>query len=458
MTERIIQNYIWDKKDCFSDLLIDIEFPNLIVKENPWDITPSELIFNKVITQYKDTWSLVKGLHLFGCEVALKKYSESTIRTDFLGIFEGTNHIAIVELKKSAQTERQAFTELLGYASHIQTVFLPMSKSDIAYILISPMEERIVKESVINNIIYERNTIFSLIPSWENDDITTLKLTPWIPSLIEIDNLINAIFSENNFDIWKIVWDGLHGEWSPSEKGDDPNNEMIDRMNTVASYTAQIMETKGINGFVYCSQAYSEHRDLGHLTNAIVIGGLNPYQSTKIRKILTDYPDASIHEASKADINRFKISDIIPEIKNKYFDENDDLSLGDLSLSWSDQIASIAFNVQKDLTTSLSIDKIQHSWGSFNWNTFQLNVLEDIMVHNFKINATGLLRELYIEYSKLDYEYIRKYGTDNHPIYKDGDIPKYMVDILNNQYFFRDFIRRLFNQNHTFDTDIDINT
>ena len=165
-----------------------------------------------------------------------------------------------------------------------------------------------------------------------------------------------------------------------------------------------------------------------------------------------------IYEASKVDIHRFRISDIIPEIKNKYFDTNDDLSLGELSLSWGNQIASIAFEVQKDLTTSLSEDWIQSSYGSFTWDTFQLNFIEDVMVHNFKINSTGLLRELYIDYSKLDYEYIRKHGTDSHPIYKDGDIPKYMVDIINNQYFFRNFIRRLFNQTHTFDTDMDINT
>lgn len=451
MTEKIIQDYIWDKKDYFNDLLIEIKFPDLIVKENPWEITPSELIFNKIITQYKYTWTLIKSLHLFGCEVQLKKDSESTIRTDFLGIFEGTNHIAIIELKKSAQTERQAFTELLGYGSHIQTIFMPMSKTDIAYILISPMEERIVRESVINNILYERNTTFSLIPTWENDDINTLKLTPWIPSLIEIDNLINATFSEKNFDIWKITWDGLPGEWSPEKEGDHPDNEMIDRMNTIASYAAQIMETKGIHGFVYCSQTYSELRDVGHLLNAIVIGGLNPYQSTKIRKILTDYPDASIHKASEADIYRFKISDIIPEIKNNYFEENNDLSLGDLSLSWSNQIASIAFEVKKDLTTSSSTKYIQHGYGSFTWDTFQTDLIEDIMVHNFKINATGLLRELYIEYSKLDYAYIKKYGTEKHQIHVDEDIPKYMVDMINDQYFFRSFIRRLFNQHHTHD-------
>jgi hypothetical protein len=455
MTEKLIQDYIWENKDNLNKLFVEVEFPNEIVKNKPWEITPSEVIFNTVIANYKRTWSMVKDMFIFGCEVPLKKNYESTIRADFLGIFNGTNGVAIIELKKSAQTERQAFTELLGYGNHIHTIFAPMSKIDIAYILISPMKERIVRESLLNNIINEKNTTFALIPSWENDDVTTLKLTPWIPTLIEINNLMNASFAENNFDLYKITWDGLPGEWSPEEEGDNPDQFMIERMNIVSAYAAQIMEAKGIHGFVYCSQAYSETRSQGHLINSIVVVGLNPYKATKNRKLLKDNPTATAKEVSTADVSIFNMLDIIPELKNKYYDEKDTTNyFSDLSMIWSDGIASVGFDIVKTLTKSLDKKSIETSYGGFVWDSFQHNFQEDIMTHNFDIRPTGLIRELYWEYSKLDYDYIRVNGCDEHPICFGGDdIPNYMVDIMTNQYYFRDFIRRLFNPFHEIDFD-----
>jgi hypothetical protein len=450
MTEKQIQNYIWEQKDSLADLILDIDFPDEIKIENPSHLTPSQVIYNKIITDLKEIYNSVYELNLFGYEVPLKKDSASTIRADLLGLLAGRNGLAVIEIKKSNQTERQAYTELLAYGGHLRTVFAPMSKMDIAYILITPMEERIVREATIISMIYERNTTIALIPVWQNDDVTTLKLKPWFPTLDEIDSLSNAVFSEKNFDVFKITWDALEGEWSPEKEGDDPDEDMIKKMNTVSSYAAQTMEAKGIHGFVFASQTWSELRKVGNLINAIVLVGLNPYKATKNR-YLVNQQGLKVGEANNVDIEQINLLDIIPELANSASEENMEFNyLSDLSMSWSNEITRIGFDIVGAMTKNLDSSYIEKSYGSFEWDKYQFNMLEDIHCQNFDFKPTGLIRDLFIGYSQLDFDFIRENGTDDHIQYSHGDIPKYLVDISHHQYYMREFIRRLFNPYHEF--------
>ena len=258
MTEKQIQKHIWDNKSDWTEMLEDFKFPTPREIDNPSHLTPADAIYNLIVEQTERLYNSIYDLDFFGCEVPLKKDSDSTIRADFLGLLGGRNGLAVIELKKSEQTERQAYTELLAYGGHIRTVFAPMSKMDVAYILISPMKERIVREATINSILYDKTNVIALIPKWKNDDVTTLQLEPWIPDFNEIEELTTASFSEKNFNVFKVTWEALEGDWSPEEEREDPDKYMIDKMNTVSAYAAQIMEAKGIHGFVYTSQNWSE--------------------------------------------------------------------------------------------------------------------------------------------------------------------------------------------------------
>ena len=80
--------------------------------------------------------------------IRLAKEDDSTIRTDFLGCLEGQNGFVVCELKVNRQPERQAYTELFAYANHVRSKFPPMGRRDIFYLLISPMEERIIREAM----------------------------------------------------------------------------------------------------------------------------------------------------------------------------------------------------------------------------------------------------------------------------------------------------------------------
>lgn len=156
MTEKQIQNYIWAKRESFADLLVAPQFQKVNI-DNPTYASPSDVLYNMIISRYEKLWETMSEIDFFGCEVSLKEEGQPTMRTDFLAIRCGNDGIIVIELKKSDQTARQAYTELLAYGSYLRTKFTPMSGGDIIYVLISPVGERIVEQATINTLIYDNN-------------------------------------------------------------------------------------------------------------------------------------------------------------------------------------------------------------------------------------------------------------------------------------------------------------
>ena len=139
-TEKEIQNYIWENRNNFPELLIEpAGLEVLEFNEDLSDVTAQLLIKNRINSKLSNLHSKLYGLEFIGCEVPLEQNSNSTIRADFLAIFCDDTGLAVIELKKSEQTERQAFTELLAYSNHMTTLFPSMTKNDSVYILISPI-------------------------------------------------------------------------------------------------------------------------------------------------------------------------------------------------------------------------------------------------------------------------------------------------------------------------------
>ncbi|MBW7867893.1 MAG: hypothetical protein H3C31_06160 [Brumimicrobium sp.] len=445
MTEKKIQEYLWKNRERFWELIEEIDIPAKRVIDNPDTIQPADIIYNNLVEKFKDYYNDIFTLDLFGCEVPLKKDNDSTIRADFLATMDSKGGISIIELKKNKQTERQAYTELLAYGSHIRTVFSPMSKMDVNYVLISPMEERIVREATIQSFLFDNIYVFALIPEYTNDDLNTLKLKPWIPTFTEVNQVISSVFSESNFDVFKITWDALPGEWSPLNKGENPDSYMIERLNKVSEYAAQMMSEKGIHGFTYASQTWSELIDSGYLLNSLVICGLNPFKASKNRYLINDC-GVKLEEASEIDISMINLLDIIPELKYNSQKINEDNNyFEDLSNSWDSTLWSIGFEVVDILTMSTNRDYIETGHGGgISWKQYQEFSREDVYCHNFDIKMSGLIKELFFGYSKVDYEFMRENGQNKHPIYSAFGVPEDFVDLIGNQYVSRGFIKRLF--------------
>lgn len=452
MTEHEIQNHIWENRKNWNNLIEKIELPKKYSFDEDefsiYSLSPEKLIFNELIDRLEELYKNLFGLRLFGCEVPLKKEGDNTIRADLLGKIDGVSGITIIELKKSKQTERQAYTELLAYAGHLHSIFPTISKDDITYVLVSPMKERIVREATIHSFIFDEKPVFAYIPTWTDDDVSTLKLTPWIPSEQDIVHVTESIFSQKNFDIIEVAWGSIE-DWN-AESGENPTEYMIERMNKISAHAAQIMETKGIHGFVYTSQSYPE---LPLLHNAIIIAGINPFKVAKDNYLLRQ--GVNIFELGSLTNSEISLLQIIPELENKaktIHEENN--FLNDLIITWDNTIAGIAFEAVNLLTVNSDKLEFEKDWGGMTWEQFQGILLEDVLCYKYSVRGTGLIRKLFTLYTIEDYKYLAKYGYEEHPTLSHGDIPKFAIDYLYEQVYFRDFLLRLFDPFHKIRDDI----
>ena len=89
----------------------------------------------------------LRELILDGKEVHLFRERDATTRADLIGHLEDDGDLVIIELKKSHQTERQAFNELLSYANHFCTLFPFLTESSFMSILVAPMKGRGVRDA-----------------------------------------------------------------------------------------------------------------------------------------------------------------------------------------------------------------------------------------------------------------------------------------------------------------------
>lgn len=440
-SEKEIQNYIWEVKEDFPELLV--KMPKLQITEfasDLSDVNPSALVQNHVFKKIQDSFDLIDSISLIGIEVGLEQSKNSVIRADFIGTFLGTTGVGIIELKKSKQTERQAFTELLAYSNHMTNLFPTMSKEDIVYILISPMETRICRDAVLQSLLFDGRKVVALIPEFEDEnDVKSLKLRPWLPKSTELAKFSSIAFREENFDVYSVVWKYSEGWWD-APKGESPSGSLVGQMNDVSALAAQFMEESGIHGFTYCSQTWSELEPVLPYTNTLVLVGLNPYSVGGIQYYLnkTGQPD----KVPSAHMKLPLLSEMIPSLAKKptLLDEEYNL-VDDLRITWSAQLFRIGKKVVDAVTKTSSGHSPHTDQGCMDWETFQTQMLEDVYCHRFNIRSTGLLRHMYLEMVNLDYEACKKCTPEEHPIH--GDIPYNAIEMITSQHYFRFFIRRL---------------
>lgn len=439
-SEKEIQEYIWNHRE---ELFSMIEQPSFDPEPNkmPEEYEPWELLYYQLIKEYKESYELLDCLDIFGCEVRLPKEGENTIRTDFLGCLEGENGFIICELKVNRQPERQSYTELFAYANHIRSKFAPMGRRDIFYLLIAPMEERIVREATISNLLYDKNREIVLIPE-VGSTIDTLKFKMWIPSKDEFSVFARTAFAFENIDVFRISWKGAEGIWSPTQEGMSPNTEMIHRLNKVSHCAAQIMEANGINGFVYCSQSYPEVRDKGFLENGITICGINPFKSAKTRFFFEK--GLNINEAAKAGIEHLGMDMIFPNLKNncEVLDNRESYWFL-LSESWSSCLDRIAFDVLRLVNYTFGPMTYEHGCGSFTWDSYLYDSSEDDLCWNYDINLTGIFREIYNLKLERYYEAAHQYSDIEKRIIESGKLEYHCIDMMYSHRHIRDFIKSL---------------
>lgn len=443
VTEKEIQLYIWGLKDQWVQLIQAVTFPEPQRFDEDetsiYGLTPQAILLNEVTQRLKDMDGYVRDTSLMGCEVRLKKDKDSTIRADLLCASAGRAGFGIIEIKKSAQTERQAYTELLGYGNHIQGLFPGMATDDLAYILIAPMEERIVREATLLSLLLDEKPVYCLIPKWDNDDVTTLKLVPWIPDQDDLTNISEAVFHPSNIEIFKLTW-GAVPDWNYEAEEKEPADYMVETMNKISLYATQLMEAKHITGFAYTAQTWREIEILD--PNILVIAAINPYRVSKARYLIEN--GADIYGIEDTDDSKIKMEHILPEIINNDNPVPEHAMMEWMITGWGNTITGIAMDAFGTMITNCKGETYPTDHGGMSWKQYEDKPLEDTHQHYFDIKPTGLFRKLFAGYQEADYQYMEKFDYEDHPQYSNGDIPDYAIDNWYKQFFFRKFLNRLF--------------
>jgi hypothetical protein len=443
-TEQEIQDYIWDHRDAWAGLLDPIILPaRHTFAENLSDVTPSRILFNKTIDRLQDLDGHVRNLILLGSEVRLERANDSTIRADLLGVSPDRPGFTIVELKKpDTSTEREAFTQLLGYGNHVAAVFPLMSKEDLVYVLIAPMATRIVRDAFVHALMFEGKKVFALTPHFiDETNISTLRLRPWIPPLEDITRLADAVFKATHFEVWKGSWETSLGVWNVAQGAKIPC-WLSERMNQVSAYAAQAMEAKGIHGFAYCSQTWQELDVVQPLTNSLVIVGINCFKAghALFQIESEDIPPQNVFEIGTGE---YRFSDLFPGVNSSaaaLHEETDYLEY--FGGSWWETIADLGLDVIKRSIQQTDGMGPETHVAFFNWADYRVNSFEDVFCTNFDVRPTGVLRDLYWAVSDLDYQKSREVGVVNHPVH--GDMWKVAAKHLSCHGYFRSFLDRLF--------------
>jgi len=233
-TEIEIQDYIWKKREDWKDFFypVGVELPtDELSEEEIISLGPEDLLYRIVIRRIIDIYESTTALRLFGVEVGLKKRNDSTIRVDFMGSIEGDVGIGIIELKKSNQTSREAFTELLAYSSHVNSKFPSHCVDDLILVLISPLKVRTVREAYLQSLLFDEKRIVALELVFEDeDDIGSLKFKLFLPSRSDIAYLTRAAFLKRNFDVEVTVWTEEY-IWNAYDSNNNPKENVIANMN-----------------------------------------------------------------------------------------------------------------------------------------------------------------------------------------------------------------------------------
>ncbi|MGY5732428.1 hypothetical protein [Vibrio chemaguriensis] len=380
-SEHEVQKELWKKRETWAQLIQPISYPNLAPLTS--SSTATEIIQHRYYEQLKSYERTIRSTELVGCEVSLKKEHSSTIRTDFIAASSSENGIHIIELKKSAQTERQTFTELLGYSSHFNAKFKVFGKQDIGLIVIAPMVERIVQESVVQTLVYENKLVFALTYNFTDPtDISTIYLKAWLPSSSDIADFTSNTFRNDCISTVSFVWRAKN----------HIGLETKEVLNNIVGHISQNFESKGINGFAL-SLSYDQNMSY---PNQICIGAINPYLTSK-HDFYTDYP-GRMYEKVNGDWSQYQpnLADVIPTLNNSAAIVHQDSNYMELlELSWLDRLT-------KDVQTMICdfVDTNRVTVGGY-FNLDQLRSSEDYRLSTVNnIRTSGLIRSIYWEYLK----------------------------------------------------------
>ncbi len=344
-------------------------------------------------------------LSLDGKEICLVRDGDTTTRIDLLGHYEEDGGLVIIELKKSTQTERQAFTQLLSYANHFCTLFPSLSESSLSSILVAPMTGRSIRDALAQELIINHKNILALTPTIDGGAVS---LSPFYPGDLYYRWIENTIVGDEAFTVVTASFPLIDGWIDAGEVGDGtPPDYTQDAFQIMTGIIAQKVEALGLHGFVYARQYWNELCPLFPHPNTIILCLLNPFSLFH----------ADIHEGEVYGASEESRLSALQALTDQ-LDEKEDWFYN-LYSSFQGQAIRIVQKAFEEFFENRSGNKISPEISLPNWRGFKESMLESVTCHNMCTRVCGLLRYLFSEYM----EHCYNLGMDH--IYFSDDLPKF---------------------------------
>lgn len=274
-TENELRDKLFEKhSDSFFDLVDGrrepcewdgAEFPPLsfVLKRE------TERRINKILDK-------IQHVQLYAKEIPLIRGDGPPTRIDLLGGSERAG-IVIIELKKSNQTERQAFTEILAYSNHFCLTFPGLTEAGIVSVLVAPMLGRTVRDAYIQELLINRKDVLVLCQSDLND---SPRFSVYYPTEESYAPYNNILLNDQVMSCITISFQQIPGrvEFVGGIKEDTGFYLTADFLNHLSSEVSISLERLGFHALVYCVQ--KDRNCYNHdpeLPNILIVAAINPF-------------------------------------------------------------------------------------------------------------------------------------------------------------------------------------
>jgi hypothetical protein len=410
LSENDFRDYLFEKhSDSISHLIHGKREP---VEWKGDGFPPISILLQQIVERKIN--AIIDGLGsliLSAKELRLEKSGDATTRIDLLGNSESIG-LTIIELKKSQQTERQAFTELLAYANHFCSIFPGLTEHAINTILIAPMETRTVRDAFVQEVLGNNKSSVAFIPSEENGEI---KLTVYYPDESYYQWFENNLLDDRSMYTVAIAFQELKG-WIDTDK---ENNQQIpdyskEALNTISNSISHRLEAEGFHSLVYAAQQWGEIGQLVPYPNVIYTVFINPFASFR----------NSCHEGEiYGDTREGRVSEI-QSIYNQINVAEREFWLESLESTFHGFAIRIVKEEFDKCFLNTNSSKVGVEISLPDWSGVKTSMINAVFVHNLDIYQTGLLRKIYSIYIG----YIYSVNVDE--IYYSDDLPMYSYDTL----------------------------
>lgn len=410
ISENDFRDYLFERhSDSISSLIHGKREP---VEWSGDGFPPISLLLQQMVERRIN--EIIDGLEsmiLIARELRLEKSGDTTTRIDLLGNSECIG-LSIIELKKSKQTERQAFTELLAYANHFCSTFPGLTEQAINTILIAPMETRTVRDAFVQEVLGNNKFSAALIPSDENGNI---KLTVYYPDESYYQWFENNLLDDRSMYTVAIAFQELKG-WIDTDKNNNQKipNHSKEALNTISNSISHRLEAEGFHSLVYATQQWGEIGQIFPYPNVIYAVFINPFASFRNscheEQVYGETRDGRVSEIQS-------IYDQIKKPERQYWLESLENNLHGLAIRIvKEEFDNCFLNTKKS--------RVSYEISLPDWYGVKTSMINSVFTHNLDIYQTGLLRKIYSKYVN----YI--YAVKMDEIFYLDDLPMYSYDTL----------------------------